>query len=116
VRLVLGEASILLEVGGLVVRKWPVVQHHRPLSEVRLEHVEVLVDALLVVEEEPLYANEQVKLDPLPQVGSFVAIDRADREVALARGYYFFRGLSMILREAFLPPRTVALAVTRSRF
>jgi hypothetical protein len=59
----------------------PVLHHHRSLVDVRGEHLEVVVAAEVVVEEEALDADELVELDPLGQIRSLVPVDGADRQV-----------------------------------
>ena len=59
----------------------PVMEDDGPILDVGRKHLVVLIDALVVVEKEALNADKPVKLDPLPQVGSLVAVDRADGQV-----------------------------------
>src|SRR5919204_208118 len=54
-----------------------VVRHDSAVLDVGGEHLVVVVSAAVVIEEEPLDADEPVELDPLPEVRCLVAIDRA---------------------------------------
>jgi hypothetical protein len=55
------------------------VKNNRPVAYVRSQDFEVIVAAVVVVEEEALDSDEAVELDPFPQVGRLVAVDGAHR-------------------------------------
>ena len=60
-------------------RKRPLVERDDALVEIRTQHLEVMVLAAVVVQEEPLDTGQPVELEPFRQVVGVVAIDRAGR-------------------------------------
>jgi hypothetical protein len=75
------EAMLVGAVLGLC-RDRPVLQHDRPVLDVRAQHLQMRVGAEVVVEQEAFGAHQAVELDPFRQELRLVAVDGADREVA----------------------------------